>query len=123
MQPARHLAAAGCILNACLENNCFTNNKRHRFCTNWASLETYTLLVLGVTIGYFWTGGQELGDTGSTDGVWTWVDLNLEFGFTDWASGRPNPFARGFCVYLAPGSRYWLDGDCGAGWKFVCEAY
>ncbi|XP_059473306.1 lithostathine-1-like [Neocloeon triangulifer] len=74
---------------------------------------------------YHWTGGKELNDTATTDGIWTWVDLELPFGFTDWAGSRPNPFARHFCVYLSSWSfsNYWLDGDCGAIEKYICEAY
>ncbi|XP_065354021.1 lectin subunit alpha-like [Cloeon dipterum] len=72
---------------------------------------------------YLWTGGKELNDTATTDGIWTWVDLDLTFGFTDWASTRPNPFARHFCVYLSTWSSYWLDGDCGATNKYICETY
>jgi hypothetical protein len=49
--------------------------------------------------------------------------LDKPIEFSNWASGRPNPFGRAFCVYLAPTSLFWLDGDCGAPWNYICEAY
>lgn len=66
---------------------------------------------------------MEVGDTPSTDGVWMWADLEKPIEYNNWAGGEPNPWGRAFCVYLAPRSRYWLDGDGSAPWNYICETY
>lgn len=70
--------------------------------------------------GGYWIGGNDL----EVDGQFRWINSGVNFGFTNWARGRPshgNNTENTNCVAIHYSSHKWIDDDCATLHFYLCE--
>ncbi|XP_055612710.1 perlucin-like [Uranotaenia lowii] len=88
--------------------------------TSDAEFNNFRLATVADLNGKWWTGGIDLGSTGS----YVWINnvksVSSPIGYTNWYPGEPNNAnSVEHCIEMT--NQFWNDADCGNVNKVVCQ--
>ncbi|XP_055612690.1 perlucin-like [Uranotaenia lowii] len=85
--------------------------------TSDAEFNNFRLATAADMNANWWTGGVDLGSTGSFVWIHSVKSVSSPIGYTNWYPGAPNN--GGHCIEMK--SQFWNDADCSVVKRVVCQ--